>query len=175
MSEQWSPVPDYEGWYEVSSHGRVRSLTRCVGGRGGKMVRQGQMLTPRPDHEGYPYIGLRRGGTRRYFKVHALVLRAFVGARPEGMEARHLNGNRADARLSNLEWNTKAVNMADRDAHGGTVRGEKSPRSKLTSEQAAAIRNSPLPQRQLAAQYGVSKHAIYSIKSGRTWSTQHGI
>lgn len=169
MVEDWVPIPGYVGFYEVSSLGRVRSLTRCVGGRYGNEMRKGQIMVARPNHEGYPLVGLRKDGKKRSFAVHVLVLRAFIGECPPGLEARHLNGLRSDARLSNLEWNTKQVNMSDREAHGGTLRGEKSPKARLASQQVKDIRASKLSQRQLAAVHGVSKFAIYSVKAGRTW------
>jgi flavin-dependent thymidylate synthase len=100
--EKWRQIP---GWpsYEASSEGRVRRL-----GCEPKRVTVGA--------NGYNTVSLRDDGVSAACTVHTLVLRAFVGPRPGGMEARHLNSNRADARLCNLEWASPKVNSADRIA-----------------------------------------------------------
>lgn len=124
MSEQWRPVVGYEGFYEVSDHGRVRSVPRGVWKRSrwGSMawyevpVRQ-LRLTPL---DGYRVVGLRRNDAtgQRQKKVHRLVLEAFVGPCPDGMEACHWNGDRADNRIVNLRWDTPSSNSYDRVRHG---------------------------------------------------------
>lgn len=98
---------------------------------------------------------------------------AFVGPPPDGMEVAHENGRRADCRLANLSYKTKAANQADRIRHGTACLGEKNPTSKLTSDAVCAIRRlhgtGGMSQRALAAQYGVSRRAIQWALTGRTW------
>lgn len=118
-TERWAPVPGYEGYYEVSDQGRVRSLDRVVpGGRWGSHRRRGVLMACRPDQKGYPQVLLRRSGTDRCRKVHLLVLEAFVGPCPEGMEACHANDEHGDARLANLRWDTRSGNAKDRLRNG---------------------------------------------------------
>ena len=117
--EEWRPVPGHPG-YEVSSRGRVRSLDRVmeVGSRWGKTVLlplKGRMLRQATRPSGHRTLGLTGGQTR---DVHALVLEAFVGPRPDGMEACHNNGDPADNRLENLRWDTRRENALDRIRHG---------------------------------------------------------
>ena len=109
--EQWKPVPGYEGIYEVSSEGRVRSLPR----RG---VRGGLMTTRPGKRGGYLVVALTRDGRTSTKAVHVLVAAAFLGPRPPGMQVRHREGNPLDARLVNLAYGTPAENAADKVAHG---------------------------------------------------------
>ena len=116
--ESWRPVVGWEGFYEVSSHGRVRSIDRIHHSRAGYTQKyRGRMLRPNLTH-GYWGVTLSRDTIPSTRKVHHLVLEAFVGPRPEGMEACHINGIRNDARLSNLRWGTHSSNTLDQVRHG---------------------------------------------------------
>lgn len=112
--EEWLPVVGYEGLYEVSNRGRVRSLDRFIGRR----FWPGKQLSLALHTFGYPMVGLSRQCDKRVVCVHVLVLQAFVGPRPPGAEACHRNGNPSDNRPENLYWGTHADNMRDMTAHG---------------------------------------------------------
>lgn len=115
----WLPVTGWEGYYEVSSEGEVRSLDRYVTlSNGGKRRYKGKRLSPGVNRHGYPTVALTRPGKRQTMKVHRMVLTAFVGPCPDGMEACHNNGDRGDARLANLRWDTPSNNQRDRRRHG---------------------------------------------------------
>ena len=120
MSENWKPVVGYEGLYEVSDQGRVRSLDRVVPhARSGVMKRKGKILKQSPiNQDGYLAIGLHRNGHQKKRMVHRLVLMAFVGPCPEGMEGCHNNGVNTDNRLENLRWDTPKENSEDIKRHG---------------------------------------------------------
>lgn len=121
INEKWAAIASFEGFYEVSDMGQVRSLTRFVGvgsGRGGRRREFGQLISLKSDRDGYRCVDLSRDGTKRSCKVHHLVLVAFSGPRPDGMIARHLNGNPSDNRVENLVWGTHSENAADTLAHG---------------------------------------------------------
>lgn len=107
--EEWRPVPEYEDAYMVSSLGRVWSRPRFKA-RGG-------LLSPRLSG-GYPAITLSRRSRYRTTHVHRLVMAAFVGPLPEGMQTRHLDGNPENNRLDNLAYGTVSENMRDRLRHG---------------------------------------------------------
>lgn len=122
-TECWLPVVGYEGYYEVSDRGRVRSLDRWVEGpnRWGatsRYYRLGQMLKPVTLPAGYRFVGLSRAGHVRRRAIHTLVLQAFVGPRLDGTEACHGNGNPADNNLINLRWDTRRENILDAVRHG---------------------------------------------------------
>lgn len=119
-AEQWRPVVGYDGVYEVSDHGNVRSLDRMVQIRddGRQRHERGRLLSPGHDHHGYRLIVLRAHGARRTRWVHQLVLEAFIGPKPLGQVTRHLDGDPTNNHLSNLTWGTYSENVADRVAHG---------------------------------------------------------
>ena len=113
--ENWKPVPGYEGCYEVSDRGSVRSLDRVA--RDGKRLR-GQAIAPWQMPSGHLRVGLTRNGIKRTLKVHRLVLLAFVGPPPTGMEVLHRDGDPTNNTLENLRWGTKSENSRDQLAHG---------------------------------------------------------
>lgn len=115
-AEEWRPIVGYEGYYEVSDHGRVRSVDRLVKGPHGDAVwrLQGRPMKQRPwSKKGYMCVKLTRENKDKRHAVHRLVLAAFVGPCPEGYEACHNNHVKHDNRLSNLRWDTKSANMQD--------------------------------------------------------------
>lgn len=122
MTENWLPVVGYEGLYEVSDRGRVRSLARvCAAGR----KRKGRILSQSSGRYGHRRVVLYRDAVRTQWMAHVLVLTAFVGPRPEGMECCHGNGNPADNRVENLRWDTRSANQRDSvraGTHGMTRR-----------------------------------------------------
>jgi hypothetical protein len=133
----------------------------------------GRILKDGPSPSGHRMVCLCREGTSRSRLVHHLVMEAFVGTRPEGMECRHLNGVPHDNRLSNLKWGTPKENQADRIGHGTSNRGSRHGMSKLTADQVRAIRRmsrSGATQPELASAFSVSETNIRHILSGRTWA-----
>ncbi|MEU4016219.1 NUMOD4 motif-containing HNH endonuclease [Microbacterium sp. NPDC028030] len=119
MDETWKPVVGHEARYEVSNMGRVRSLGwRGRDSLGRERDYEPKLMNPTKGSHGYPAVDLRSASGRSARLVHHLVLEAFVGPRPAGMEACHGNGNRGDARLVNLRWDTHSANMADSISHG---------------------------------------------------------
>jgi hypothetical protein len=119
---EWRQVCGYYGSYWVSDDGRVRSGDRIVDssnqfGLFRKRIK-GRELSQASGKRKYLYVDLSRDGVRRKHRVHLLVLEAFVGPCPDGMEARHLDGNLRNNHISNLAWSTRSENAKDRVAHG---------------------------------------------------------
>ena len=153
----WKQVYNYEGLYEVSDTGEVLS------------VRQNKIMgTPRTD--GYPQVALIKGGTRKSYAVHKLVLEAFVGLAPEGTECAHGNGVRDDNGIKNLRWATRSEQYADRVLHGTGNGSENFYGAKLDWPAVRKIRASADSQRKLAKRHGVSQGCIQKIMSGKTWT-----
>lgn len=105
-AEEWLPIPGFPG-YEVSDLGNVRSW--LLPGRTENRRVEPKLLKPGRNTSGYPVVGLHG----RTVQVHAAVLAAFIGPRPDGYVTRHLNGVKTDARLSNLVYGTPSENMQD--------------------------------------------------------------
>ena len=117
--EQWKPVSGYEGIYEVSSHGRVRSVDREITDSRGQARRiKGKVRRTPLDKYGYPTVDLWKQGKGQTRTVHSLVTEAFIGPRPEGMEVCHSDGDGTNNRLENLRYGTHSENMLDRVRHG---------------------------------------------------------
>lgn len=117
MSEQprWRPVPGFEGLYEVSDQGGVRSVERTVNYRDGR-VRDYPSVDLATSDNGYGYrvVTLSQGkGVKKVRLVHQLVMEAFVGPRPEGWDTCHGNNVKSDNRLENLRYDTREANLAD--------------------------------------------------------------
>lgn len=117
--EQWLPVVGFEGFYEVSDLGRVRSVQRkLVSMNGHSRGYSGRIRRLDKDRHGYPLIALSRAGKNRKFAVHNLVACAFIGPKPDGMEVRHLNDVRDDNRAANIAYGTRSQNVYDSIRNG---------------------------------------------------------
>lgn len=114
-AETWRPIPGYEGRYDVSDQGRIRSWLSHHGVPGPR-IRQTRV---RGGGNPHPQITLRDADQNwRSWQVHALVLLAFVGPRPDGLEIRHLDDNPEHNHLSNLAYGTRSENRHDRVRNG---------------------------------------------------------
>ncbi|MGF0422203.1 NUMOD4 domain-containing protein [Acinetobacter baumannii] len=171
--ENWKAIKNYEGLYEVSDLGRVRSLDRMVAvPHGGQRLAKGQVLKPKQHRDGYLCVFLSKKQKQICPMIHKLVLEAFVGERPSGMQACHGNGDKTDNRLVNLRWDTVKANHRDKKKHGTTARGTKVNTNKLKPEQVVAIRekrNNGVTLQALAEEYGISNNAVSHIVFGKNW------
>lgn len=118
-AEEWRPVLGYEGLYEVSSTGKVRSLDRIGTMSNGVRRRyRGRALAPGISNKGYQYVILCRDGQEKTATVHRLVALAFLPAPTPGLIVCHNNGDPMDNRVENLRWDTYSGNENDVVAHG---------------------------------------------------------
>lgn len=171
MIEEWRPVAGYEGWYEVSDQGRVRSVERVVpNGKGGTKRMKAKMMTcTGRESQRYLFVTLCKNNKVKRFLVHRLVLEAFTGPCPTGMETLHGDGGPYDNRLVNLCWGTKEENSRDKWLQDSMPHGEKHSRAKLTADQVRAIRQDCRTHDEVAQSYGVSKSCICMIRTNRNW------
>lgn len=124
MSEvEWRPIPEWEGFYEVSNDGQVRSLARF--NRRGIAVPSRMRRTSKAQAGGYPTVSLCLDGAKFQRTVHRLVMLAFVGECPTGLEVLHSDGDPENNRLSNLSYGTHAENNRDIVRHGRHVHAGK--------------------------------------------------
>jgi len=170
VADNWRDVPSYEGLYEVSDRGEVRSLRRM-----GKALTSGRPLRLAKSGNGYLRVTLSQGGKAQRFSIHRIVLTAFIGIPNEHQEARHLNGCRTDNRLSNLAWGSRSENAQDRIRHGTHVdnRGERHGMTSLKNEDIRLIRSLKahgILQRTIAARLGIGEATVSRIVNRRGWT-----
>lgn len=182
IGETWKSVVGYEGLYEVSDLGRVRSLDRSttVKSRWGStygLPNAGRVLKSSAGAHGYQQVILYRAAKKKTHLVHRIVLDAFVGPCPENMEGCHGDGDRENNSLENLRYGTRKENLADRFAHGTVAQGEGVKTSKLTADEVLKIRaiGTSMSQREIAKIFGVSQYAISCVLLGKSWRHVNGL
>lgn len=169
-AERWEPIPEWEGLYEASNFGRIRSLDHmdCAGRR-----RRGRILRQSVSGS-YYMVTLYRNGVKSSHTVHGLVLRTFAGLAPAGEESCHGPGGTLDNRWpQNLCYGTHQRNQStDKERDGKLQRGERQWKSKLRPDQVLRIRKNPegKTQRALALEYGVDQTAISLIVRRKNWA-----
>lgn len=161
--ENWKPVVGFEGCYEVSNIGRVRT------------VDSGYIFNPQPTQRGYLRVTFRMNDRRKAPFVHVLVLEAFVCPRPPGKVTNHKNSDKTDNRVENLEWVTQRENVTHAIETGNffTPRGEQSGNSKLTANDVKEIRRlyagGQYTQSGLAQRFDVTGSLISAVVCRRIW------
>lgn len=168
MQEVWRPVVGYEGLYEVSDLGVVRSVTYVRKYRNSRRI--GRVIRHAVNHRGYIVVRLCRDAVERSLMVHRLVLESFVGVRPDGLECRHFDGDKTNNALLNLSWGTSKENTADRIRHGTLSHGERSGRAVISDAVACEIKRRVTAGEKcarVAREYGVSRGLVSHIKHGR--------
>lgn len=128
----------------------------------------------RPDSKGYDRLSITINGKRKDYRVHILVAKLFLPIDPERRFVNHINGNKIDNRVENLEWVTHRENIQHAFSNLERVRiyGTKSPASKLTDDDIPEILrllSAQLPIRTVAAKFNVHHSVIYGIKKGTRW------
>ena len=161
--EIWKDIPTYEGLYQVSNLGRVKSL------RFGKE----KILAPSPtDKTGHLMVVLHKNGKRKCAKVHQLVMFAFTGERPEGKVVMHLDSNPQNNELSNLRWGTNVENSIEAARQG------KIGRQKLKAkdvEEIRALLEQGASTKDIAEKYGITDRNVRYIRNEHTfqWAGQN--
>lgn len=172
--EAWKNISGYEGWYQVSDRGRVRSVDRTVTYRNGReRFYKGKLLKESPDNNGYPRVVLCKSGTQKSFYVHQIVMQVFEGPCPPGQEVCHEDGVPANNYRKNLRYDTHAANMKDRKRHGTENVGIYNGSSRLTEEDVVKIRNDyakgGVTCEELGVRYGVDFGTIAHILRRKLW------
>lgn len=183
--ESWRPVVGFEGYYEVSNLGRVRSLYCGRGHRGTALRRVPRILKPKREyrvrardgarvHVADRYCLSREGAPIRGLQAGRLVLEAFVGPCPEGAECAHCDGDARNNHLTNLRWDTHVENLRDRDErHNTGATGSRQGSAKLTERDVVEVhrlRAEGFSVRMIAARFGVCTGTVAHILAGRNWS-----
>ena len=188
--EIWKNIEGFD-YYQVSNHGRVKSLTRTHQRQNPKHKQFKQTITVGKekiingwDRKGKNgklvkvCVALRKDGKTYVHAVHTLVLSAFVGSRPDGMECCHNDGNPKNNNLENLRWDTHKENMADCMQHGRKTNpplhyGDAHPNSKLNDKMVSDIRLIPYYHglfANISREYGISSAHASRIWNGEGWN-----
>lgn len=153
--EVWKDVIGYEGRYQVSNEGRVRSISG--------------VLKPVKNHSGYNRVNLYGGDKMKTASVHSLVMAAFVGERPHGAHIEHLNHEKEDNSVSNLKYSDRSENVARGVKDRRYCLGERNANSKLSDQDRHHIVSRYKPKCKengavaLAKIYGVRANTISKI------------
>lgn len=170
--EIWKDVLGYEGIYQVSDLGNVKSLDRVsYHPRFGDMNLKGGIKKQCNNRYGYLMVGLHKEGRLKSHTVHRLVAIAFIPNPENKSEVNHKFGNKKDNRAIVLEWNTQEENIEHAIRTGLSVsKGEYNSNSKLTESQVLEIRkNTTKTMRQMSIEYNVVFSCISGIIKRKTW------
>lgn len=157
--EIWKDVVGYEGKYQVSNLGRLRSRFK--------------IRNPVKRKDGYWHAKLRIKGVEKVKLIHRLVAESFLIGRPDQLEVNHKDGDRANSNLSNLEWVTRGENAKHAFKFlGKSNRGEKNPRNKIPESEIKLLRtfkNNKASREFFSKRYGILPSSVTGIINRRTW------
>lgn len=172
MKELWVDIYGYENYYQISNKGRVRSLDRTVNTRGGTRVVKGKILSNnKTNGNGYRIVALSKNGNVKNKYIHRLVAESFIPNCEHFSEVNHINGDKSDNCVLNLEWCSRIHNLLHALNTGLTSVGESSCKSKLTDKQAEEVyllaKKEEISQIKIAELYNISQQTVSDIKIGK--------
>lgn len=178
--EIWKDVKDYEGLYQVSNLGNVKSLDRIVETKNRKnYLRKGKVQKKSVNSFGYETVGFTVDSKTKIYRVHRLVALSFIENPENKPQINHIDGNKTNNNVNNLEWCTSSENQIHSVSTGlsnpsyPVLKGSKNGRSLLKEEQVVEIRNKYIPYKysakKLALEYNVSESCITHILNNTSW------
>lgn len=176
MKEIWKDIPGYEGFYQVSNMGNIKSLDRYIKHqKGGNRLIRGRFMKQQAQKNGYLSVMLQRDSKEKRISVHRLVALAFIKNQSGKPEVNHIDGNKLNNFANNLEWCTRVENYK----HGRSlnliksIKGENNPAAKLNKSQVFDIVNlskSGYSRKDMAEKYNVSISSIRRILINESWN-----
>lgn len=175
MREVWKDIKGYENLYEVSNSGLVRTKEKIRWNGKCFAKRKVRYLTIKEHPCGYIYAALSKDKKQQRYLVHRLVAEAFISNEYNKPFVNHIDGNKLNNTISNLEWVTRSENAKHAFRIGlQSNKGERHPTAKLTDDIVREIRAKFIPRkyssRRLAKEYGISKTNVLDIIHNRNWS-----
>jgi hypothetical protein len=172
MTEIWKWVRNYKGRYKVSTFGRVKSVRRQFQTWQGPKWLKARFLKGTPSNHGHLTVNLTKNGRCKSHYIHRLVLEAFVGPCPDGMECRHTpDPNPTNNRLTNIRWGTKHGQFCDRIKDDTVLYGSRS-KTTLTEHVVALgrrLHRKGWGCKRLVRKFGGSTAAWSAIVNRKTW------
>jgi hypothetical protein len=172
--EIWKDIIDFEGFYKINDLGEVYSYDRyvnCV--HGSKRLMRGRKMKPYLGKDGYLYCLLTVNKTSKHIALHRLLAIHFIPNPDNKREVNHIDTNKLNNSLGNLEWATPKENIQHSIKVGTNTQclpGEKNPAARLTTEQVLIIRSAEGSHTSIAKVFGVSRRTIGFIKTKQRWS-----
>jgi len=180
--EIWKDINDYEGLYQVSNFGNVRSLDRIVNKPNGiSYMRKGKLCVQSKSNLGYMTVGFTVNNKKVNKYVHRLVAKAFIINNNNYPQVNHIDCNKTNNRMDNLEWCTNSQNHIHASKNGlnklhlhrVAYSEEKNGRSLLTNKQVLEIKQKYIPYKysakKISKEYGVSESCITHILNNTSW------
>jgi hypothetical protein len=173
IKEIWKDIPNYEGMYQISNLGRVKSLSREVFHGNGKRFCDETIMKPKLETTGYFSICLRKDRASKTIKIHRLIAMLFIDNPQNKATVNHINGIKTDNRIENLEWCTIQENIQHAISTGlkRTAKGEKHGQSKLLDSDIEYIKNNYIKHKnskQLSQMFGITYGYVSMIAKGIT-------
>jgi len=177
QTEIWKPVKGYESYYEVSNEGNIRTIERIIKLPTHQYLKKQKLLTQFKDNRGYFHVKLYNGnGKCKSLTTHRIVALTFLNNPKELIEVNHIDHNKHNNCLSNLEWITRSDNIKHsyicRDPK--TYKGSGNKNSKLIEEEVINIRkeykNTKTTYKQLSNKYNVGITLIGYIINNKIWN-----
>jgi hypothetical protein len=173
-NEKWLPCIGYEGSYEVSSEGRVRSVDRIILKKGYPCPYEGKILIQRLNQRGYPFVRFHSNNKGLERNPHRLVAEAFIPNPENKKYVNHINGIKTDCRAVNLEWNTNSENQKHAYKLGlqPSKKGENNSNTVLKDSDVTLIKlryNSGLKISEVSKELNINMSILRQIIYGRTW------
>lgn len=175
MQEIWKPIQGFEGIYEVSNVGRIRSLPKIVNTWYGCRRVSGRVRSFSKNSQGYLSIHMHNGGKTFRAYVHRVVAQAFVDNPKCAQQVNHIDGDKSNNRADNLEWCSPSENCihAIENRLYENAKGERSSFAKLTEDQVREIRHRAAlghMHKDIAIDFRVGRKAITKIVNRQRWN-----
>ena len=172
--EEWRDVEGYEGYYQVSNLGHLRCLERIVHSKRWDRRESAKLLNPPVLKNGYKLASLCRNGKSKRVLLHRLVAKAFLPNPNNLLQINHIDGNKQNNNVNNLEWVTAQENIihAYNNNLMNPAHGIRTNNGHFTEEDIRSIRykaSKGMSQRKIASEYGVKQGAIWLILKGKTY------
>lgn len=179
IEEIWKPCPEFEDHYEVSNLGRIRSKAVFIPHDGmfnkdvGGYIKKIKLHNQQMNRYGYLHTKLCKYGKCVHRTVHRLVAKAFIPNPDNLVQVNHIDGDKTNNTVSNLEWVSRSQNIKHAYSTGlmnsDHLKGSKHPNSKITEEVVKDIRSSNLKNKELAEKYNISSATVSNIRNRITW------